>query len=94
MGRTRGGVLRHDASGSRADERPKGPSEPGNATPGKPAQTGLCLKHPDRQSQEGRERREAGRSLPGHALKGEPRERARLKDTGETVWGGRRRGTW
>jgi len=36
-------------------------------------------------------RREAGRPLPGQALKGEPRERARLKHTGEIVEGGRRR---
>jgi hypothetical protein len=64
------------------------------ATPDKPAQTGLCLKHPDRQSQEGQSGREAGRSLPGHALKGEPRERARLKDTGEILRGEKRRGTW
>jgi len=36
-------------------------------------------------------RREATRSVPGQALKGEPRERARLKDTGEIVEGATRR---
>lgn len=45
------------------------------------------------QSQEGRSGREAGRSLHGQALKGEPRERARLKNTGEIIAGARRRGT-
>jgi len=44
------------------------------------------------QSQEGMRRREATRPLPGQALKGEPRGRARLRYTGEAVQGARRRG--
>jgi hypothetical protein len=44
------------------------------------------------QSREGMRRREAVRSRQCQALKGEPRERARLKHIGEIVPGARRRG--
>jgi hypothetical protein len=57
------------------------------ASDGSPLHVAAGLKR-----QEGMARREAGRSLSGQALKGEPRERARLKHTGETVSGARRRG--
>lgn len=45
-----------------------------------------------RQSHEGKRCREAARFQSGQALKGEPRERARLKEIGEFVEGERRRG--
>jgi len=45
-----------------------------------------------RQSQEGMSRREARRSLPCQALKGEPRGRARPRHAGEAAQGARRRG--
>lgn len=45
-----------------------------------------------RQTQEGKRRREATRSSSCQALKGEPRGRARVKQTGETARGARRRG--
>jgi len=44
------------------------------------------------QSHEGKHCRETMRFRSGQALKGEPRERARLKQIGEFVEGGRRRG--
>jgi hypothetical protein len=66
----------------------------GNPGPVRRTRSGMSgPRTPGSQSHEGMCGREAGRSLFGKALKGEPRERARLRDTGETVTGARRRGT-